>query len=225
MRLGALAVLFAAVTACSAGTIATTTTTITDGPSLRTRTVDFAVTADRALIGTRFEDVTIDDLARAVEGLCSGTSSFDEEVRRAVAGLSNGRGPNDDDLVATEVLVAGVVEVCPERIGAVDVIDLYLQSVASALDDLAVGFDPLAVLEAGPAVCGALDDGDLAESAYLAAAESLFGVISGSIDDLPDEGVTPERGLVVGATVAAAVEHLCSQHRQTLRDFLDGLGG
>jgi hypothetical protein len=123
------------------------------------------------------------------------------------------------------VLVAGVVEVCPERIGAVHVIDLYLQSVASALDELAIGFDPLAVLEAGPAACRALDDGGGAEPAYLAAAESLFGVISGSIDDLPDAGVTPERGLVVGATVAAAVEHLCPQHRQTVRDFLDALGG
>jgi hypothetical protein len=87
------------------------------GTDLRRRAGDFAVTADRALSGTRFESVAADVLADALEAICTSTGGFDDAVFSAVADLPAASGDPGDDAVAAEVLVAGVIEVCPGRLG------------------------------------------------------------------------------------------------------------
>lgn len=78
---------------------------------------DFAVTTDRALAGTRFEGMPSGELADAIVAICSSADDFDTAVFDAVAGLPAPAGDPEDDVVAVEVLVAGVVHVCPQRVG------------------------------------------------------------------------------------------------------------
>jgi hypothetical protein len=193
------------------------------GPDLRQRAREFAITADRALAGTRFADVPTEALVDALEGICASVGGFDEAVFAAVAGLPAGAGDPGDDAVAAEVLVAGVVEVCPGRVGAVDMIALYLESVLSAVGDTEE-VDSFAVMEAGPKVCRVLDEGAGAERSLLRAVEVLFGIVAPSYEDLADTGLTVDQAVVVGATLAAAVEHLCPQHREVIMEYIDGLG-
>lgn len=194
----------------------------TSGPDLRQRAREFAVTADRALVGTRFEGLPADALVDALESICTSAGGFDDAVFAAVAGLPAGAGEPGDDAVAAEVLVAGVVEVCPERVGAVDVMSRYLASVLSAVGDTDA-LDAVAVMEAGPAVCRGLDEGSGPEGALLRAAEVLFGIVASSYEDLTDAGLTVDRAVVVGATMASAVEHLCPAHRAAVMEYIDTL--
>jgi hypothetical protein len=192
------------------------------GPDLRQRALEFAVTADRALAGTRFEGVPADALVDALESICTSAGGFDDAVFAAVSGLPAGAGEPGDGAVAAEVLVAGVVEVCPERVGAVDVMSRYLAAVLAAVDtdDL----DTVAVMEAGPAVCRALDEGSGPEGSLLRAVEVLFGIVASSYEHLTDAGLTVDQAVVVGAALASAVEHLCPQHREAVMEFVDTLG-
>src|SRR3972149_1512554 len=74
--------------------------------------------ADRPLDGTRFADVPPAPLAAVLAGLCVGTAPLVDDVARSVAAMEAPAGAPGDDATLTEVLVAGVAEVCPERVAA-----------------------------------------------------------------------------------------------------------
>jgi len=194
-----------------------------DSADVRRRAQDFASSADRALVGTRFEGVALGSIATAIEALCGSSAPFDTAVFATIAGWDAPDGPAADDQVAVEVLVAGVVEVCPERVGDDAVLERFVSAVREAVEPDTV--DELAVTEAGLLVCDRLDAGAGGEGAVLVAAETLFGVVAPSFDELGEAGLDAEDAAVVGATVAAAVEYLCPVYRPSVMEFLEGLSG
>lgn len=185
---------------------------------LAVRAAAFAATADRALAGTRFDEVPSADLAAALEALCRSGGSFDDALGSAVARLAGRPGDPADDDVAAEVLASGVVEVCPARVGE---FDAYLDTVLDAVG--AVGVDPVGVGAAGWVVCGVLEREGDAERALLRAIETLFDIAAPSLQAVTDAGLTPREGAIAGAVLASAVEHLCPDHRATVVAFIESL--
>jgi hypothetical protein len=206
-------------TACGGGTGST------DDIDLRLRARDFAASAGRALAGTAYEGLASGDLGAAIEAVCLSTAPFDAAALSAVAGIGVADATPTDDAVAVEVVVAGVVEVCPERVSPEGLVDRYQQVVLDTLGDGTL--DTIIVRDAGPAICAALDasGGSIptGELGVLVAAESLYGIVAPTFADLPAAGLDPDRGAVVGVVLAAAVDYLCPQHFQAVMDFLGGL--
>ncbi|MEX2323868.1 MAG: hypothetical protein WEA29_08895 [Acidimicrobiia bacterium] len=197
----------------------------TNDIDLRLRARDFAASAGRAFAGTAYEAVSPGDLARAVEAVCLSTAPFDAAVLSAVAGIGAVDATPTDDGVAVEVVVAGVVEVCPERVSPEGLVGRYQQVVLDTIGDGIV--DAIIVRDAGPAICAALDaaGGSIptGELGVLVAARSLYGVVASTFADLPAAGLDPDRGAVVGVVLAAAVDYLCPRHFEAVMEFLGGL--
>ncbi|HUG74324.1 MAG TPA: hypothetical protein VMM81_01420 [Acidimicrobiia bacterium] len=208
------------LTACGgAGTGAT------DDIDLRLRSRDFAASAGRALAGTAYERLTPGDLGAAIETVCLSTAPFDAAVLGAVAGIGVADTTPTDDAVAVEVVVAGVVEVCPERVSPEGLVERYQRVVLDIIGDGTV--DAIIVRDAGPAICSALDAAGgsvpTGELGVLVAAESLYGIVAPTFADLPAAGLDPERGSVVGVVLAAAVDYLCPHHVAAVMEFLSSL--
>lgn len=222
MSVRVLAAVMAALigTACGGGT-----TGGTDDLDLRLRARDFAATAQRALAGTAYSGVSATDLGGAIEAVCLSSTPFDAAVLVSVADLDVADATPADDAVAVEVVVAGVVEVCPERVSAEGLLDRYQQIVVAAIGEGVV--DELIVRDAGPAICAALDasSGSIpsGELGVLVAAEELFGIVAPTFAELPSAGLDPDKGHVVGVVLAAAVDYLCPHHYQAVIEFLGGL--
>jgi hypothetical protein len=201
------------------------------------RALDFAVSAGRALEGTRFADLGARTLADLLVDLCEALPDApdpDRATAEALATVAAPAGPPGDDGIFGEVVAAGLAEVCPEVVLDVVPTDAeeggegaYLAAVlphvdASGLRE-APGRDVL--LDAGVAVCTALDESEGAEQAALAAIELLFGVAADSVADLSAGGALAEpEGAVAGAVLAGASSFLCPEHRSTVLDYVSGEG-
>jgi len=219
MRVRSLLAMVVAVMLTACGGEGTGTT---DDIDLRLRARDFAGSAGRALVGTAYEGLTTGDLGAAIEAVCLSTTPFDAAVLSAVAGIGVADATPTDDVVAVEVVVAGVVEVCPERVSPEGMVERYQQVVLDTIGDDTV--DAVIVRDAGPAICAALDTADgsmpTGELGVLVAAESLFGIVAPTFAALPAAGLDPDRGTVVGVVLAAAVDYLCPRHFAVVMDFL-----
>ncbi len=214
-RLLALALVLAS---CSADGQATTTTDA--------RTVDaleYALSAGRALDGTRFESVDAHTLAGVIVSLCAVTGSPASGVPAAVASLGATVGGSGDDAILTEVLLTGVAAVCPERIGA-DATAAHLAAVNAAVET-AGGVDlagPV-TLAAGLAACDALSFGEPGD-ALVAVAAVGFGIEAG-LAELLGGALTPGEAISAGAVLTAAATYLCPEHAPRVAEFVASLAG
>jgi len=215
-RRGLCAGLILGVTACSIGEGAPT---VPDDSGYRLEAAEFAAAADRALDGTRFEEVSVGDVAAIIVGLCAAGGS----VEAAIDGLAAADGPASDDSIMREVLVEGVAQVCPARSGDAEALDAYLSSVRAAVAssgvDLVLDDEPL--IAAGTVVCASLDAAQGVDGAILAAVAILYGLEASSVEEL-DDVIDGPQGVAVGATLASAAEHLCPQHRPVVAEFVEG---
>jgi hypothetical protein len=216
-RLSALCVVLAA---CGGSPAATTSTSAWLGAAR-----EYAATADRALDGTRFDAMTVGDIADGVVAVCQDPGPLDRAVMTVVAATAAPAGPASDDEILTEVLTEGAREACPDRVGAATLATAYL----AAVRDAAVSVDPSAVIDdeavvaAGTAACDLLDRDQGPESALLAVVAALFGVEATSVAELRDR-LTGTQGVIAGATLGAAVAYLCSSHQSEVQAYLAGLG-
>ena len=210
------ATLILGVTACSIGEGAPMAL---DESGYRPEAAEFAAAADRALDGTRFEEVSVGDVAALIVGLCVAGGS----VKAAIDGLAAADGPVSDDSIMREVLVEGVAQVCPARSGDAAAVDAYLSSVRAAVTasgvDLVLDDEPL--IAAGTVICASLDAAQGVDGAILAAVAILYGLEASSVEEL-DDVIDGPQGVAVGATLASAAKHLCSQHQQVVADFVEG---
>lgn len=214
-RLGATLTLV--VVAC--GSTATPTTT-TDPRSFAAR--EFAVSAGRALEGTRYASLTSEGLATLVVELCAGTGSLLADVGALVTSASASATPGDpgDDVILTEVLTVGAADVCPER-AAGDLAAAFLAAVR-----LAAGTAPVndaEAMNAGLSSCATLDQGTPADAVEVVAA-GLFGV-EATEEELLAGAITIEGAATVGAVIAAAVTFLCPEHVERVEQYLADMQG
>ena len=208
------------VMAVSCGGSAAPTSTLANDP-LVVAAGEFATSADRALDGTRFADVTPATIAALVVELCSGSTPLSDDVARGVASVVATEGDSADDAILAEVLVAGVAEVCPQRMAA-DLSAVYLASVRFTIDEgsgVVVG-DGVAVTT-GLSACAVLDAGDPGD-ALVTIAAALFGV-EATLEDLLAGAIDGPQGITAGAVLASAVIYLCPEHAERVEEFVDGL--
>ncbi len=215
-RVAALVVL---VAAC--GGSAGTTSTVADNPLTRAAG-DFAISADRALDGTRFAETPPATVAALLVELCSATTPLITDVARSVASVVAPEGDGGDDAILTEVLVAGVAEVCPQRMAA-DLSAAYLASVSFTIDQgSGVAVDDDLAMTTGLSVCAVLDAGDPGD-ALVTIAAALFGV-EATLDELLAGAIDDAQGITAGAVLASAVTYLCPEHADRVEAFINEFG-
>lgn len=203
---------------CSGGTAPTTSES-----SIRAAALDYAASADRALDGTVFSEVTVGGVADTILRLCENSVGLTEAVAATSEGAATA-GIEDTEILA-EVLVEGMRQVCPERAGPAALLDAFVAAVGDAVASVAPGtpIDRSAVLSAGSVACDLLDRRQGPESALLAIAAGMFGVEAGSMEELGSRLGSTE-GVVAGATLAAAARYLCPSHDSEVARFLEALG-
>jgi hypothetical protein len=212
-----VAALVMVLAACGGGTAATPTT----ADPRRAAAEEFAVSAGRALEGTRFAGMTPQVLAALLEDLCAGSGLVVAAIDAAVAGAAP-PGSAEDDAILAEVLTAGVVAVCPERAAA----DLTAAFVASVRVTVTGGagapVDDGAALSAGLSACASLDAGSPGD-ALVTIAAALFGVEATEAELLAG-AIDPSQGVTAGAVLASAVTYLCPEHADRVGAFIGQLG-
>lgn len=214
-RVAALALV---VAACG-GTTATPTTTDPRAAAA----LEFAVSAGRALEGTRFSALSVEEVADLVMGLCGRPGSLPTDVERTVASISSGAADGDpgDDAIFAEVLTAGVAEVCPQRVAA-DLSAAFLASVQVAVEAGAgVEIAATEALNAGLSSCLTLDRGTPGD-ALVTIAAGLFAVEADEAELLAG-AITTEQGVTAGAVLAAAVSFFCPEHTARVQEYLAGI--
>ncbi len=224
----ALVAAFLVVSACDGGQTATTLDPRL-GPG-----VEYSVSAQRALDGTRFDDLGDDAVAGLVLEVCDlmpGSADPNATVMEVLAGIEAPEGlPVDDEIMAV-VLAEGARTICPTEVGeaelraweAADPEDRYLAAVAAVAPVLEEGFTDDDLRVAGRAVCAVLDGGGTPEQAVLEEFDQMFGITGVSIDEIA-EGVVGEReGLLAGGVLGAASSILCPEHREVVTAFLEAL--
>ena len=181
---------------------------------------DYARSAERALAGTAFEAVAPGAIVDAIVDLCEGFGVG--AIPATIGGFDLAASVADQEIIA-EVLVVGVVQVCPDR-AAVDITGFYLDAVTGAAESAgALGaFDEGGVVRAGPVVCDALESEAGVEATLLAVVESLFGVIVGDVDSLVGS-IDGKQGVVAGAVLASATALLCPQYTAAVEAFMESL--
>lgn len=206
------------VAACSSGSEPAVTAATTE--SFDAAANEYAISAERALAGTVFERLGPGALASLVVGLCEGFGIG------AIPATVDGTGlaaPAGDQEIIAEVLIVGVVQVCPE-LAPVDLTGFYLDAVVGTAETAgALGaFDEGDVVRAGPVVCVVLESEAGVEAALLEVVESLFGVAVDDIDSLIGF-IDDDQGVVAGAVLAAATAVLCPQYAVAVEAFMESL--
>lgn len=206
------------VAACGKGGESVVTSTTVE--SFGAAAADYARSAERALAGTAFEAVAPSAIAGAIVDLCGGFGIG--AIPAAIGGFDLAASVADQEIIA-EVLVVGLVQVCPDR-APVDLTGFYLAAVAGAAESAgALGaLDEGGVVRAGPLVCDVLESEAGVEGALLAVVESLFGVAVGDVDSLAGS-IDGEQGVVAGAVLASATALLCPQYTTAVESFMESL--
>lgn len=224
----ALVVAALVVSACGGGHTATTLDPRL-GPA-----IEFAVSAQRALDGTRFGDLGDVAVAGLVLEVCDamqGSADPNATVMEVLAGIDALEGlPVDDEIMAV-VLAEGAVTICPAEVGeaelraweAADPGDRFLAAVAAVAPITDEGFTDADLLAAGRGVCTVLDGGGTPEQAVLEEFDQMFGITGVSIDEIAGGVVGEREGLLAGGVLGAASSILCPQHREVVTAFLEAL--
>jgi len=210
--------------ACSGGGSpepAATTEEISD------RAFEFALSARRALEGTRYEGLGDEWLAGVVEDACGameGGASPDAVIGDAIdAAAGSGGDPVDEEILA-EVLTAGTAQVCPDAVlyaaSLGDPGDGFLAVVRTEVRAAGLDLDDAALLGAGDEACRSLDAGSGVETAAVAVLEALFGGEAGALVE-PGAAVGAEVIAATTVLVSAAV-YLCPEHRDLVAEYSQG---
>jgi hypothetical protein len=205
--------LVALVAACGGSPVSTTTA----DPRLAAA-VEYAVSADRALDGTRFSGLTPVTVAEVIVTTCSGAGSVVIDVESAVAVVEAPPGDPEDDVILQEVLLTGVGLICPERVAA-DLTAAYLAAVHTTIASgagVAID-DPLAV-GVGLAACEALDVGT-PEDALVTVAAGGFG-IEATAGEILAGAIDAAQAVTAGAVLASAATYLCPEHLSRVAEFV-----
>jgi hypothetical protein len=235
MRRGLCAAVGVALVAAACGGSGAETTTPTVPSEIRAE--EFAVSARRALADTRFEVLGDRWLVELILNGCGRLQPGTDGAAALAAlalGTAAGLPPADttEDRILVEVLAAGVVDVCPEAFAAAttttvterDPEDDYLVVVGPIADEAGLSVLPGVLLDAGGAVCEALDRGDGPERGVLDAAGILFGIAADELGDLEEQGpLAASDGAVLGSVLAAAASYLCPQHADTVVSYISVL--
>ncbi len=181
---------------------------------------EYAISAERALAGTVFEQVGPEALAGLLVGLCEGFGIG--AIPATVDGIGLAASVEDQEIIA-EVLIVGVVQVCPER-APVDLTGFYLDAVVGTAETAgALGvFDEGDVVRAGPVVCDVLKSEAGVEAALLEVVERLFGVTVDDVDSLVGS-IDDDQGVLTGAVLASATAVLCPQYAAAVEAFMESL--
>jgi hypothetical protein len=214
MRAGLAAALLVVV-ACGGG--GAETTTVPASPGYDRQADAYAVSAERALVGTAYEVLGVDGTAAVIVDLCEGLGFG--AISAIVAGLDPS-APARDRTILDEVLRRGVDQVCSDR-AAIDLTPIYLDAVSGAVAQAGAeaAYDEAAVVRAASVACAAFDGGGDGEDALVGVAAALFDVDADSIADL-DVLITPEQGVVTGATLSAATALLCPDEIESVAELL-----
>ena len=216
MRPGAA--LLALGAACGGSPVSTTTA----DPRLAAA-VEYAVSADRALDGTRFSGLTPATVAEVIVATCSGAGSVVIAVESAVAVVEAPPGDPGDDVILQEVLLTGVGLICPERVAA-DLTAAYLAAIHTTIASgagVAID-DPLAV-GVGLGACEALDAGT-PEDALVTVAAGGFG-IEATADEILAGAIHAAPAGTAGAAPAPAAPSLGPEHKAGVEEFIADLVG
>jgi len=232
-RVAALMTLIALVVASCGGGADPVETTLDQSAARSEAAEEYAVSADRALDDTVYEDLSPQALTDLIVDLCGGIGTSpdpDSLVAGSVAAIDPGAGAGDSSLLL-EVVAIGLSEVCPEEVfaagaavtGGGDPEDAFA-AVVIPVAAAAAGVDAPPATDlflAGNAICVALDAGATPDAAALSAIDVLFGV---QVDSLAEAGsqVPPWAGDVVGTVLGAAATILCPEHAETVAGFTGG---
>jgi len=229
IRTALVAVALMVVSACGGEPVATT---VVD-ERLDTA-IEFAVSAQRALDGTRFADLGDAAVAGLVLDVCDAMADSadpDATVTVVLDGIEAGEGAEVDDEIMEIVLAEGALVVCPADVGAAELRaweaaapeDRYLAAVAAVAPVIEEGFTGEDLLAAGRGVCAVLDGGGTPEQAVLEEFAQMFGVTGVSIDEIAAGVVGEREGLLAGGVLGAASSILCPEHREVVTTFLEDL--
>ena len=194
--------------------------TSTTGESFGAAAADYAQSAERALAGTAFEAVAPGAIAGVIVDLCEGFGIG--AIPATIGGFDLPASVADQEIIA-EVLIVGLVQVCPDR-APVDLTGFYVDAVAGAAESAgALGaLDEGGVVRAGGLVCDVLESEPGVEAALLVVVESLFGVALGDVGSLAGS-IDGGQGVVAGAVLASATALLCPQHTAAVEAFMESL--
>jgi hypothetical protein len=210
--------LVALVAACGGSPVSTTTTDANLAAA-----VEYAVSADRALDGTRFSGLTPATVAEAIVATCSGAGSVVIDVQSAVAVVEAPPGDPGDDVILQEVLLTGVGLICPERVAA-DLTAAYLAAVHTTIASGAgVAIDDSLAVGVGLAACEALDAGT-PEDALVTVAAGGFG-IEATADEILAGAIDAAQAITAGAVLASAATYLCPEHQARVEEFVARIVG
>ena len=210
--------LVALVAACGGSPVSTTTA----DPRLAAA-VEYAVSADRALDGTRFSGLTPATVAEVIVATCSGAGSVVIAVESAVAVVEAPPGDPGDDVILQEVLLTGVGLICPERVAA-DLTAAYLAAVHTTIvSGAGVAIDDSLAVGVGLAACEALDAGT-PEDALVTVAASGFG-IEATADEILAGAIDAAQAVTAGAVLASAATYLCPEHQARVEEFVARIAG
>jgi hypothetical protein len=210
--------LVALVAACGGSPVSTTTTDANLAAA-----VEYAVSADRALDGTRFSGLTPATVAEAIVATCSGAGSVVIDVQSAVAVVEAPPGDPGDDVIFQEVLLTGVGLICPERVAA-DLTAAYLAAVHTTIASGAgVAIDDSLAVGVGLAACEALDAGT-PEDALVTVAAGGFG-IEATADEILAGAIDAAQAITAGAVLASAATYLCPEHQTQVQEFVARIVG
>ncbi len=206
------------LSACGGG--ADPLSTVATVESLEGAAATFAVSAQRALDGTTFEDLGPVVIADLVTGLCRGLGMG--AIPATIDGLEVG-GSVENREILVEVLTVGMAQVCPDR-APIDLTSFYLDAVRVAVQDGGAlsAFDEGDVIRAGPVACETLRSDAGVEAALLEVIGKLFGVEAETLDGLTGV-VTGDQALVSGAVLASATALLCPEYAGDVDAFMRSL--
>lgn len=227
-----LAVLAVTAAACSSGGPAATTAApdaAGEGAAL-----DYALSARRAIEGTRFATLSDRDVAALVLDLCADledSADPDGDVIAFLAGVEAPPGEEVDDRIMAVVLAEGALAVCPAVIDAAALRaweaappeDRFLAGVESVAPELDDGPSPDVLLAAGAAVCEVLNAGGGPDGAVAAEFAVLFGVEGVDAGEITSGAAGEREALLAGAVLGSAASFLCPTHRETVLSYLEGL--
>jgi hypothetical protein len=196
---------------------------------------EFAFSARRALVDTRFEGLGDRWLAESILGLCEGLAGGgdpDALVAAVVAGADAAAGPPVDDEILAEVLTVGVAEVCPAAVLSAHGLDpsgesavAFLAVVTPVVEQAGLrgALDAATLLDAGVTACVELDEGATPDVAAARVLATLFLVDADDLAGLEEAGLGPREGIVGGSVLGAASSVLCPEHADRVADYVSGV--